>query len=428
MNDSVDRVDAVSPFDTADTVIVGAGPYGLSLAAHLRGAGVHFRQFGLPMHLWRSAMPRGMYLKSQGFASNISDPQGTHTLEAFCRATGRPYASYGLPVALDTFISYGQWFKAELAPELEEVLVTGVTRHDGFFRLELSNGDSATARRVVVAVGVEHFAYMPALLAGLPQAVCTHSGAHTDLSVFHGRTVVVVGAGQSALESAALLHESGAMVQVVAREQQVAWNGEPLALDRPLASRLAEPESGLGSGWATWFYSNHPGLFRKLPQSTRVYRSRTALGPAGACWLRGRVDGQFPILTGHTLTSATAGRDGVRLGLTTRDGDGRELNADHVIAATGYRPDLRRLPFICSSATSHDGLGAQLRTVAGTTAVGKDYQSSVPGLYFIGPAVAPTFGPVMRFVYGSAHAASVVAGRLASTADRRSRTAVGAGR
>ena len=97
--------------DTVEVAIVGAGPYGLSLAAHLRRSGVSFRHFGLPMRLWRESMPAGMFLKSQGFASNLSDPEGTHTLEAFCKATGRPYASYGLPVPLDTFISYGQWFQ-----------------------------------------------------------------------------------------------------------------------------------------------------------------------------------------------------------------------------------------------------------------------------------------------------------------------------
>ena len=71
-------------------------------------------------------MPQGMFLKSQGFASNLSDPDGTHTLAAFCRATGAPYADYGLPVPLDTFIAYGQWFQASCVPDVEETLVTRV--------------------------------------------------------------------------------------------------------------------------------------------------------------------------------------------------------------------------------------------------------------------------------------------------------------
>jgi thioredoxin reductase len=408
--------------EAVDVAIVGAGPYGLSLAAHLNRAGVSVRQFGKVMNPWRTAMPQGMFLKSQGFASNLSDPDGTHTLAAFCRATGRPYADYGLPVPLEDFIAYGQWFAAEHAPGLEDTIVTGVTPSGGAFGLALATGETARARRVVVATGIEHFAHTPGELSALPSSVCTHSSAHTDLAALGGRQVVVVGAGQSALETAALLHEHGAGVQIVTREQRVVWNGPPLPSARPLYQRMAEPEAGLGSGWSTWFYSRHPKLFRHLPAATRVYRARTALGPAGASWLRERVEGQFPIHTGHSLRWATAEDPGVTLGLVTVDGRHRELAVDHVIAATGYRSDLSRLAFLGPAVT------ARLRTIAGTPAVGKDYQSSVPGLYFMGPGVAPTFGPVMRFVYGADHAARATAPRLAATAWRRSSVLVGAGR
>ncbi len=410
--------------EPVDVAIVGAGPYGLSVAAHLRAAGLSCRQFGLPMRLWREAMPRGMYLKSQGFASNLSDPEGTHTLEAFCHKTGHPYASYGLPVSLDNFISYGQWFADELAPGLEEVLVTEVARHGDGYAVTLATGETVRASNVVVAAGVEHFARMPRRYADLPDALCTHASAHTDLSTFAGQRVVVVGAGQSALESAALLHESGAEVQIVARASRVRWNGEPLDPERPLPQRMREPESGLGSGWSTWFYSRHPEIFRHLPERTRIYRARTALGPAGASWLRCRVEDQFPVLTGHAVRSATAtgSGDAVRLGLVTRDGSAKELEADHVIAATGYRPDLSRLTFL------DDGLRSGLRTVAGTPAVDRDYQTSAPGLYVVGPGVAPTFGPVMRFVYGADHAARTVGRRLAGPGTRRASVTVGAAR
>jgi thioredoxin reductase len=407
--------------DVIDVAIVGAGPYGLSLAAHLRAAGVEYRQFGLPMRLWQAAMPRGMFLKSQGFASNISDPAGTHTLEAFCAATNRPYASYGLPVPLDTFVSYGQWFASDLGLPIEETLVTDVSRGGGGFSVTLADGERLSARRVVVAIGVEHFAHVPAPLSSLPPELCTHSSAHPDLATFSGQDVIVVGAGQSALESAALLHESGANVRLLARKQRVVWNGEPLALERPLPQRLREPESGLGSGWATWFYSNHPELFRRLPRQTRVYRARTALGPAGASWLRARVEGKFPVAAGHTVTRAEPKGDGVMLAARRSEGGTErteELVADHVIAATGYRTDLARLPFL------GDELRSRLRTVAGSgsPSVTGDYRSAVPGLYIIGPAVAPTMGPVMRFVFGSRHAATTVSRHLTS-ASRRSQPA-----
>ncbi len=408
--------------DAVDVAIVGAGPYGLSVAAHLRAAGLSHRQFGYPMHLWRSMMPRGMFLKSQGFASNLSDPAGTHTLAAFCLATARPYRDYGLPVSLETFLAYGDWFQAAHAPDLEETLVTEVSGQGGAFTLHLADGSTARARQVVVAAGVQHFAVVPDLLAGLPPAVCTHSSAHTELSAFTGQRVIVVGAGQSALELAALLHENGAAVQLVARRAKVAWNGQPLALDRPLLQRLREPEAGLGSGWSTWFYSEHPELFRHLPESTRVYRSRTALGPAGASWLRERVEGQFPVLTSHTLAGAETVADGVALTFRTPNGTTARLTADHVIAATGYRPDLDRLTFL------EPAIRKQLETVAGAPAVRRDYQTSVPGLYVTGPAVAATMGPVMRFVFGTKHAAHTVARGVLANLGGRSRVAIPAGR
>jgi FAD-dependent urate hydroxylase len=394
--------------DAVDVAIVGAGPYGLSLAAHLRAAGVNFRQFGRPMHLWREQMPRGMFLKSQGFASNLSDPVGARTLAAFCRATGRPYADYGLPVPLQDFVAYGDWFAGPLEGSLDQTLVARLTGRHGRFELGLADGRTVTARRVVLATGVEHFAHTPRRLAGHESV--SHSSTITEPAAFSGMRVLVIGRGQSALESAALLRENGADVEIITRSAAIAWNGPPLPPDRPLLQRLREPEAGLGSGWGTWFYSRHPGLFRHLPEQMRIYRARTALGPAGASWLRERVDGHIPVRTGQAVDRVRGGADGVTVALLSRGGSRSEVRADYVVAATGYRPDVRRLHFI------DDQMGERMRTVARTAAVDATYQTSIEGLYMIGPAVAPVFGPVMRFVYGTAHAARTVARQLASTA------------
>lgn len=399
--------------EVADTTIVGAGPYGLSLAAHLRAAGVRFRQFGLPMRLWSASMPAGMFLKSQGFASNLSDPAGTHTLGAFCRSTGRHYGDYGVPVPLDTFLAYGRWFQREQAPDLEPALVTRIGRAGGGFRVTVGD-EIVESRSVVLAAGVQHFAHVPPVLAGLPADLCTHSGAHADLGAFRGRDVVVLGAGQSALESATLLHEHGASVRVLARAPRLVWNGAPLAAHRSLARRLREPEAGLGSGWSTWLYSNKPALFHRFPPARRVRVAATALGPAGAWWLRPRAEGAFPLLLGHSLLGAESTADGVRLRVRAADGAERELSTEHVIAATGFRPAVDRLSFL------DDGLAAELRRLSGAPWVGSDFQTSVPGLYVTGPAVASSFGPVMRFVYGADFAARVLARRLAER-DRRAR-------
>ncbi|MBV9011554.1 MAG: NAD(P)/FAD-dependent oxidoreductase [Pseudonocardiales bacterium] len=427
-----------------DVAIVGAGPYGLSLGAHLRAAGIGFRQFGLPMQLWRQAMPAGMFLKSQGYASNLSDPDSRHTLRAFCEATGRDYADYGLPVPLETFVAYGDWFQRAEVPHLEELMVIDVTRAGGHFEISLAGGSTALARKVVVATGVQHFSHLPSTLAALPAQICTHTCAHDNLAVFAGREVAVVGAGQSALESAALLHESGASVTVLARAPGLVWNGAPLPGHRSIRRRLREPEAPLGSGWSTWFYSHQPDLFRRLPAARRVRTARQALGPAGAHWLRPRVEGKICTLVGHSVRWAEPEPWGVRLGLRV-DGPGngrhnrsvngsvngwgngpeigagtKEITVEHVLAATGYRTDLDRLTFLSGQ------LRSTVRTLAGSPEVGPDFQSSVPGLYFIGPAVAATFGPVMRFVYGADYAARTVARELTGLPSPR--TTVGARR
>jgi thioredoxin reductase len=405
--------------DHIDVAVVGAGPYGLSVAAHLRGAGISFRHFGLPMSLWRNHMPVGMYLKSQGFASNLSDPAGSDTLRTFCRQTGRDYADYGLPVSLATFVAYADWFRSRRAPEVEEVLVGDVAPRDDRFEMTLATGERLTARRLVIATGVEHFRRLPEVLAGLPAGLVSHSSAHSDLGVFAGREVVVVGLGQSALESAALLHEAGAGVRIVGRAARVAWNGDPLEAQRSVRRRLREPEAPLGSGWSTWFYSTQPQLFRRLPAGVRYRRAISALGPAGACWLRARVEGRIPTLLGHTVASAAPIGGRVRLGLRDRHGLGAGgLDADHVIAATGYRPALDRLRFLDVA------LRARVRSYAGTPVVDGRFQSSVPGLHFVGPAVASTFGPVMRFVYGADFAARTLINGSARSVPAPQRVAV----
>jgi thioredoxin reductase len=405
--------------DSVDVAVIGAGPYGLSVAAHLSAAGVNYRQFGSPMKLWREMMPKGMYLKSQGFASNLSDPRGEKTLEAFCAATGREYKYYALPVSLANFVAYGAWFQEQLGLAVEETLVTSISREDGGFALSAGT-EQLRARKVVLAVGVEHFAYLPDIFAALPKELCGHASVYTDLSTFKGRRVIVVGAGQSALESAALLHEGGADVEVLVRETSVRWNGVPLAPDRPFFQRLREPESGLGSGWSTWFYSNHPELFRRLPEKTRIYRSRTALGPAGASWLRERVEGKFPLHLGHKVTAAAADGDQVKLTVDAA-GTTMEFTADHIVAGTGYRWDLKKLPFLDASVKS------AARTVGGGGLVNASYESSVPGLYIVGPVVAPSMGPVMRFVFGAEHAATTVGRQLAGV-NRPAVSTVAAGR
>ena len=114
------------------------------------------------------------------------------------------------------------------------------------------------------------------------------------------------------------------------------------------------------------------------------------------------------------MTSATALDGRVRLSVADTRGGHRDVTRIHVIAATGYRINLERLGFLPDVM-----LSSLRRTVGGSAAVGRDYQSSIPGLYFIGPSVALSMGPVMRFVFGAEHAATTVGRHLAAAPGRR---------
>src|ERR1700689_1069214 len=200
-------------------VIIGAGPYGLSLAAHLRARGVNFRICGKPMDFWLTQMPTGMALKSEGFASNLYDPEGRFTLKRFCAEHGIDYADIGLPVQLSTFTAYGLAFQKELVPNLEEKMVVTVTQKANGFALTLDDGEVVMAKQVVLAIGIAPFAYIPPPLTGLPDQFLTHSSQHQDLRRFKGKRVAVIGAGSSAIDLAALLDDAGAKVQLIARRK-----------------------------------------------------------------------------------------------------------------------------------------------------------------------------------------------------------------
>lgn len=393
--------------DTTDIAIIGAGPYGLSVAAHLQARGANYRQFGIPMNLWRSAMPQGMSLKSHGFASNLSDPQHRYTLEAFCKATGKDYEDCGWSVPLSDFVAYGDWFQSALGLSIDNQYVSSVTQCPGGFELTAGE-EQVRARKIVVAIGVESFAHTPPTFADLPEELCTHSSRHADPTALAGREVIIVGSGSSALELAALMHENDVSVQILAR-RPVQWAGERICPPRPLLEQLQVPVSGLGPGWRLWFYANLPGVFQRLPAGIRKSKARGVLGPVGAYSLRHRVDGVIPVLNGHVVTGAKAIHDRVRLSVRKEAGqEDLEFEADHVITATGYRGTLDRLTFLSES------LRSKIATIADTPSVGRGFASTVPGLFFVGPLVAPSFGPVMRFVCGADYAARSITPRLAA--------------
>ncbi len=393
-----------------DVAIVGAGPYGLSLAAHLQAAGLEYRIFGRPMASWLQ-MPEGMLLKSDGFASNLSDPFNKYPLSIFCAERSISYEDNAASVELQTFCDYGLAFKDRFVTGLAESMVVSVNRDGEIFALRLDDGDVVHARRVVVAVGVGCFRHIPAALGGLGAQHVSHSFDYHDLGSYAGRRVAVVGGGSSAVDLAGLLHGRGCDVQLICRRDALKFSGPPAASRRSLWRRVRHPRSGIGPGLRSRFCTDAPDLFRLLPQSLRVEFVRRHLGPASPWRMKERVIGRVPVLYGRELVQATAADGGVTIELRRRDGQRDAIRVDHVIAATGFRTDLRRLDFLNPSLVSHAAAVEQ------SPILSSSFESSIRGLYFIGPAAAASFGPLMRFAFGARFAAR----RLTRDLSRRRR-------
>jgi len=381
-----------------NTAIIGAGPYGLSVAAHLRRRGIPFRIFGRPMDSWLNHMPKGMMLKSDGFASNIYDPDEEFTLGKFCAERGIEYSDAGLPVSLETFAAYGQAFRERMLPELEEKQVVSLDRAPEGFVLGLDNGETVTARRVVLAVGITHFEYVPSNLASLPPEFLSHSFRHADPAAFKGRNVVVIGGGASAIDLAALLHEAGAEVQLVARHPELKFHSMPTGKPRSRWQQIRHPKSGLGPGLRSRFFSDFPMLFHHLPEGLRIELVEKTLGPSAGWFVKEKM-ARVPCLLGYTPERAEVEDGKVRLHLRAADGTEREVRTEHIIAATGYKVDLERLKFLSPDIRS------RVRTVKVSPVLSSSFESSVPGIYFLGIAAANSFGPVMRFAFGAGFAA-----------------------
>jgi thioredoxin reductase len=394
--------------------IAGAGPYGLSVAAHLASAGVDFRIFGKPMYRWRCQMPKGMYLKSEGCASSLSDPDHRYTLERYCIDNRLPFGSWGKPVSLDSFVQYSLDFQRRVVPEVEEVMVRSIRNVGGGFELQLSDDSVLNTKNVILATGLDYLSNTPKPLRNFPREVVSHCSQHHDLSRFKGMEVVVVGGGQSAIETAALIAEQGAAVTIVLRQPALAWNPPPKHARRSLYHRLRHPSSGLGAGIELWAYCSAPHLFRYLPQSKRARKLSSVLGPAGAYRLKEQVARNVRVLGSHSIESARIANGKAELHLVRSDGSKTELKADHVMAATGYRFDLDRLPYLAPELRSHLKLDGQMPLLSPW------FESTVPGLYFTGLASAMSFGPVMRFLYGADFTAERIARRVRAGARGRS--------
>jgi cation diffusion facilitator CzcD-associated flavoprotein CzcO len=385
---------------TCDVAVVGAGPHGLATAAHLLNAGVRTRVFGREMSFWRDHMPGAMLLRSSIRSSSIASPKRALSLSRFAAEQRRRLAD---PLPLSDFLDYSSWFRESAVPDVDPRFVVSIDPHDGRFRLTLADGERLWARRVVVAAGIAPFAFHSPEFSRIPPRLASHSLDHTDFSGFSGQRVLVVGGGQSALESAALLHENGANVEVVVRAPRVRWlDRAPRGLRglRRLIHDLQYPPTEVGPRGLNWIVAV-PDLYRATPRSLRAPIARRCIAPAGADWLEARL-AHVTLTAGRRVIKSTAVNGHLQVDLD----DSTVRRVDHALLATGYRVDVARYTFLTPE------LVHALDLIGGSPVLSKGLEASVPGLHFVGAPAALSFGPVMRFVCGSWYAAPAVTARI----------------
>jgi FAD-dependent urate hydroxylase len=387
---------------TADLelAVIGAGPHGVSAAVHLRRAGVEAYVFGDPMSFWRT-MPEGLRLRSNMSATNMVEPAGPLSLERYTEATG---VRVEPPVPLSRFLDYGLWVVRNAVPAIDPREVVRLERSAGGFTVALGDGEQVRARRVVIACGIAPFARMPPGFDHLPADRVSHTSQHRDLGRFRGRRVIVVGGGQSALESAALMAEHGAArVEVLVRAPHVVWlRGHSVKRVLGRLGPIVYAPTDVGPLWYSRLVAQ-PDLFSRLPRSSQDRIAHRSIRPACSHFVKVRL-GHAHVSTGVQVTTAEVSGDGVMLSLS--DGSARE--ADHLMFGTGYQVDVGRYPFI------GEEIQRSLSLAGGYPILTRGLESSIPGLHIVGAPAAWSFGPIMRFVSGSWYAGRAIARTLAS--------------
>jgi cation diffusion facilitator CzcD-associated flavoprotein CzcO len=378
-----------------DVIVLGAGPYGIAAGNHLKHIkGLDVRVFGEPMSFWEQTMPLGMYLRSNWTATQIADPDQRLTLETFQQENGNHLTT---PIPISRFIQYGKWYQSKALPELDRRQIKRVETDSKGFRVTLSDGEQLTSRRVVVAAGIASFAYRPPEFDHFPIALASHTSDHAELSKFAGKDVLVIGGGQSALESAALLKENGARAEVITRAHEINWLGGwashtlHKSLGRAINKLLYAP-TDVGPAGISQLMAR-PDLVKHLPRDLQNKLRKRAVRPAGARWLVDRLK-DVPIRLGRTVSSAVITGEKVRIRLD----DGTERVVDHLLLGTGYRIDVSKYSFLAPE------LVKSLKVHKGFPLLQKGLETSIPGLHILGAPGVWCFGPLLQFVSGTTYA------------------------
>jgi FAD-dependent urate hydroxylase len=372
-------------------LIIGAGPFGIALAAQAAHDGVEHVIVGRPMEFWRRNMPKGMFLRSA--CDWHLDPQNVHTIEAYLQEEGKTSGDVE-PLSLDFYLAYVDWFRKQKKVEPRGVYVERLD-HDGrSFVATTSDGETINAKKVVLAPGFKHFANVPEeLRAKLPENNFEHTCNFTDFTAARQKRYLIIGGRQSAYEWAALLLESGAAAVHLSHRHpsptfEIAeWDWVKLIVDSMVED---------------------PNYFRRLPQtekdaiSHRMWaEGRLKLEP----WLEPRLnDARLRVYPNTELATCTQHETGE---LTATLTNGETFNVDHVVLATGYKVDIAKLPLLAAG-----NLLNQLEMRNGFPVLDDHFQTSIPGLFITSMPAGQDFGPFFGFTVSVRTSAKLIGERL----------------
>jgi len=375
--------------DRVDVAVVGAGPFGLSVAAHLADRPV--RVFGEPMQTWRTRMPPDMRLRSDWEETSLSAPADRGSIDVWAEAVGEPREE---PIPLQKFLRYSDWFRSTFVPEVDPSDVAHLDRAAGVLRVTTAAGDEVDASSAVIAVGVTPFPHAPPPFDAAMGDRIGFAIDRRDYSTYSGGRVVVVGGGQGGLEAAALARRAGAEVELVVRSR-LRWftDREPYTPRGPLRRRLyraAYPVVGYGPPPLNRL-AIHPDAFAALPVRARRRVAARILRAGGSPWVRGEVDGRVAVTEGVAVERVDRQGESIRLALS----DGSVRDADAVVVSAGFRFGLDRLAFLSPT------VRAAVKVRDGWPVLDRYFRSSDPELMLVGFAAERRFGPIARFVSGS---------------------------